>query len=36
VAALLVACGVRGQAAVRRILATARDVGTPGPDITYG
>jgi subtilisin family serine protease len=36
VAALLVACGVGGQAAVRRILATASDVGTPGPDVTYG
>jgi hypothetical protein len=27
---------VRGQAAVQRILATARDVGSPGPDSTYG
>jgi subtilisin family serine protease len=36
VAALLVACGLRGQSAVRRMLATARDLGTPGPDVTYG
>lgn len=36
VAALLVSLGVRGQAAVQRILATARDVGPPGPDDTYG
>jgi serine protease len=36
VAALLAGLGVRGQAAVRRILATARDVGSPGPDSTYG
>ncbi|MGH3993700.1 MAG: S8 family serine peptidase, partial [Pseudonocardiaceae bacterium] len=36
VAALLVQRGVRGQAAVRRILATAADVGSPGPDALYG
>ena len=36
VAALLVSVGVRGQAAVRRILATARDAGPPGPDPQYG
>jgi hypothetical protein len=36
VAALLVSLGVRGQAAVDRILATATDVGTPGPDLQYG
>jgi subtilisin family serine protease len=36
VAALLVSTGVRGQAAVQRILASARDAGLPGPDIIYG
>jgi len=36
VAALLVSVGVRGQAAVQRILATARDAGLPGPDFIYG
>ena len=36
VAALLVSKGVRGQDAVRRILATASDAGTPGPDPFYG
>jgi subtilisin family serine protease len=36
VAALLAGLGVHGQAAVQRILATARDVGAPGPDSTYG
>jgi serine protease len=36
VAALLVSLGVRGQAAVDRILQTARDVGMPGPDPVYG
>jgi len=36
VAALLVSRGIRGQAAVQRILATARDVGLPGPDPTFG
>lgn len=36
VAALLVGKGVRGQAAVNRILATARDAGPPGPDPEYG
>ena len=36
VAALLVARGVRGQAAVKRILATATDLGTPGTDPEYG
>jgi subtilisin family serine protease len=36
VAALLVSLGVRGQAAVKRILATARDVGPAGPDSVYG
>jgi subtilisin family serine protease len=36
VAALLVARGVRGQAAVKRILATATDLGAPGHDAVYG
>ncbi|MDX6643020.1 MAG: thermitase [Solirubrobacteraceae bacterium] len=36
VAALLASLGVRGQAATQRILATARDAGSPGPDSTYG
>lgn len=36
VAALLVSVGVRGQDAVRRILATAKDAGVPGPDSEYG
>jgi hypothetical protein len=36
VAALLVALGVRGQAAVRRIRATATDLGAPGDDPEYG
>jgi subtilisin family serine protease len=36
VAALLVSLGLHGQAAVQRILATARDVGMPGPDPVYG
>ncbi len=36
VAALLVSLGLRGQAAVQRILATARDAGLPGPDPIYG
>src|SRR4051794_34773954 len=36
VAALLVSKGVRGQAAVDRILATADDLGTPGPDAQFG
>jgi serine protease len=36
VAALLVARGVRGQAAVKRILATATDLGAPGDDAVYG
>lgn len=36
VAALLVSKGIHGQAAVRRILATASDVGQPGPDPVYG
>jgi len=36
VAALLVSRGVRGQAAVQRILATATDLGPPGPDVQYG
>ena len=36
VAALLVARGVRGQAAVKRILATATDLGAPGADPEYG
>jgi subtilisin family serine protease len=36
VAALLAGLGVHGQAAVQRILATARDAGAPGPDSTYG
>jgi subtilisin family serine protease len=36
VAALLVSKGIRGQAAVQRILATATDLGPPGPDAQYG
>jgi subtilisin family serine protease len=36
VAALLVSLGVRGQAAVQRILATATDLGAPGPDVQFG
>jgi subtilisin family serine protease len=36
VAALLVSQGVRGQAAVDRILATANDAGPPGEDPQYG
>ena len=36
VAALLVARGVRGQAAVRRLLATATDLGAPGEDSQFG
>jgi subtilisin family serine protease len=36
VAALLASVGLRGQSAVRRILATARDVGPSGPDSQYG
>jgi len=36
VAALLVSKGVRGQAAVARILSTAHDAGPVGPDATYG
>ncbi len=36
VAALLVARGVTGQAAVRRLLATATDLGAPGNDSQYG
>jgi subtilisin family serine protease len=36
VAALLVARGVRGQAAVKRLLATATDLGAPGNDAEYG
>jgi thermitase len=36
VAALLVSLGVRGQAAVQRILATATDLGPPGPDVQFG
>ena len=36
VAALLVSLGVRGQSAVQRILATARDAGATGPDGFYG
>jgi subtilisin family serine protease len=36
VAALLVSLGVRGQAAVDRILATATDAGPSGPDDMYG
>jgi subtilisin family serine protease len=35
-AALLVSLGVRGQAAVRRLLDTATDLGAPGPDPEYG
>jgi serine protease len=36
VAALLVACGLHGQDAVHRIIATATDLGPPGPDVAYG
>jgi subtilisin family serine protease len=36
VAALLVARGLRGPAAVRRILDTATDLGAPGADAEYG
>jgi subtilisin family serine protease len=36
VAALLVSKGVRGQAAVQRILATTTDLGPPGPDAQFG
>jgi len=36
VAALLASLGVRGQAAVDRIVATASDAGAPGPDNQYG
>jgi subtilisin family serine protease len=36
VAALLVSLGMRGQDAVRRILATAADAGVPGPDAEFG
>jgi subtilisin family serine protease len=36
VAALLVSLGVRGQAAVQRIVATATDAGPPGPDAQFG
>ncbi len=36
VAALLVSKGLRGQAVVQRLLATASDAGPPGPDAEYG
>jgi subtilisin family serine protease len=36
VAALLASLGVTGQAAVDRIVATAADAGSPGPDNMYG
>jgi len=36
VAALLVSKGLRGQAVVARLLATASDAGPPGPDAEYG
>jgi subtilisin family serine protease len=36
VAALLVSKGIRGQDAVKRILATARDAGAKGPDAQFG
>ena len=36
VAALLVAKGLRGQAVANRLLATARDAGSPGADSMYG
>ena len=36
VAALLVSKGLHGQAAVSRMLATATDAGTPGPDPQFG
>ena len=35
-AALLVSLGMRGQAAVKRIVSTAKDAGPPGPDSEYG
>jgi subtilisin family serine protease len=35
-AALLVSMGLRGQAVVKRLLATATDLGTPGVDPVYG
>jgi len=36
VAALLVSLGVRGQAAAKRLRATATDLGAPGADAQYG
>ncbi|HEX2233013.1 MAG TPA: S8 family serine peptidase [Thermoleophilaceae bacterium] len=36
IAALLVSRGLRGQSAVERIVATARDAGPSGPDPEYG
>ena len=36
VAALLVSLGLRGQAAVQRMLSTATDLGPPGEDAQYG
>ena len=36
VAALLVGKGLRGQDVVHRLLETARDAGSPGPDAFYG
>jgi len=36
VAALLVSLGLRGRAATDRLLATAVDLGPPGPDAEYG
>lgn len=36
VAALLAGLGLRGQAAIDRLVQTARDIGTPGPDAASG
>ena len=36
VAALLASLGLRGQAAVNRMLSTATDLGPPGADAQYG
>jgi thermitase len=36
VAALLVSLGLRGEAVNQRLLATATDVGPPGPDMEFG
>jgi subtilisin family serine protease len=36
VAALLVGLGLHGQAVIDRLIQTARDIGTPGPDLATG